>query len=402
MALIKSWVFFSCLWACSTSPKTYGPTYDAATNDAAPDVVSIDAATDVSADVEADAGTDASACSSTLALIAGSSTTLFTAAGSATSILTATAISGSLLDCGNNFGCANPVAMTRFGSGLLAVFASATGILDFTPYSASWAAPLAVGTASTIDGPSLAVIGTTTHLVYQGPDYKYYHGRYTTSWDAANDPVGGTGTNQSYGPRGPAAAAAGTTLVLVQGGSNSYLYDQDWTGSWAAASLQGGAAVQNTLPPSLTALSGGSSELLAAYLRSTDYKVMAVNRASGTWNTTPTLINTNAYSNDPVALGTLPGGKALLVYRGSDMTPYWTMWDGTSTWTTPAAVLGGSNPQIQSVPSIAAGVCGADALVAWAGTGGVTVVPFTAGVFGAPTSVLGTTGAKFVAIGTLP
>jgi hypothetical protein len=397
--------FFVALFAagCTSGPKTYGPVYDSSADVIEASVV--DAGADAKpADAAAEAESDATTCSSTVALIGGNATTLFAAAGSPSSSLSAAALTGSLYDCGNDVGCAQPVAIVRFGTGLLAAFATATtGALESSSYTTSWQTPVAIATAQSIDGPSLAVVGTTAHLLFQGPDYKYYHAQYATSWDGANDPVGGSGSNQSYGARGPSGAAASTTLVAVQAGSNSYLYDQTWSGSWAAAQQQGGAAIQNTLPPALVSLSGGASELLAGYLRNGDYKIMAVDRKAGTWTATPTLIDTNAYSNDPVTLVALPGGKALLVYRGSDKKPYWMTWDGVSTWTTAAPVLATSNPVLASVPSAAAGVCGADAFVAWAeSSGGVTVVPFTAGAFGSPMSVSGTSGAKFVAVATLP
>jgi len=143
------------------------------------------------------------------------------------------------------------------------------------------------------------------------------------------------------------------------------------------------------------------AKLLAAYLRLNDYKVMAVARTAGTWGT-PMQIDANAYSNDPVALGALPGGKAIVVFRGSDGKPYFSTWDGATTWTAPAPVVS-NDPAIASVPSIAPGVCGADALVAFAESGGgVAIAPFSGGAFGAPQPVAGTSGAKFVAIGTLP
>jgi hypothetical protein len=188
--------------------------------------------------------------------------------------------------------------------------------------------------------------------------------------------------------------------VIVQGGSDSYLYDQTWNVSWQAAHKQGSAGVQNTVSPAIVALSGGASDLLAAYLRNADYKVMAVARTAGTWTPSPMQIDVNAFTNDPVALAPLPGGKALLVFRGTDQKAYFSTWDGTSTWTAPAPV---TTAVVLSTPSIAPGVCGADAVVAWAESGGgVRWSTFTAGTFSSPQSLPGTNGAKFVAVATLP
>ena len=398
-------VVFGCLvlLACDSGPQTFGPVVDGGA-DAAPDAAPAeDAPSEATADDAPSDASDASACSSTLAVLGGNATTLFGAAGAPGSGLSAASLPGTLLDCGTASGCANPIAVARLASGLIAAFAASGGALESTLFSTSWADPAAVATASTIDGPSLATIGSVAHLLYQDASYKYFHAEYTGSaWDGANDPVGGSGSSQSFGARAPAVAAAATDLVAVQAGSDSYLYDQTWSGSWQAAHQQGSAAVQNTIPPSIVALSGGASELLAAYLRVTDYKVMAVARTSGTWGT-PMLIDTNAYSNDPLAVAALPGGKALIVFRGSDDKPYFTAWDGASTWTAPAAVLATGNPTVASTPSIAPGVCGADAIVAWAESGGgVRYASFAGGSFGAPQAVAGTSGAKFVAVGTLP
>jgi hypothetical protein len=389
------------LVSCSSTPTLYGPAYDAGGDGTVVDAAPGDAfVPDV---VAQDTGSDASGCTSQLTVLAGSSTALYSASGPALSALTAASLTGSLYDCGDNFGCANPIAIARFGTGLLAVFGASNGLLLSATFATSWQTPSALGTASTIDGPSLAIISATAHLLYQGSDFKYYHGQYTAgAWDGANDPVGGS-ASQSYGARAPAGAPSGTSLVAVQAGSDSYLYAQTWSGFWATAQQQGSAAVQNTVPPSIIALSGGSSDLLAAYLRNGDYKIMALNHTSGAWNTTPALVDPNAFSNDPITLVPLPSGKALLVFRGTDMAPYWSMWDGMSTWTTAAPVLTSGNPSVGSVPSASIGVCGVDAFVAWADSGGnVSVVPFTAGSFGTPSSVSGATGSKFVAIGTVP
>ncbi len=395
-------LFLLLISACSSPPQVYGPTYDGGSDAGADAPVVVDASPkDVAVQ---DVTTDAPSCASTLAFVGGNATSSFGAGGPAGSSILAAPLPGSVNDCGNDFGCANPVAIARFGSGLLAVIAESGGALESTPYQSSWADPAPVASAKTIDGPSLAPLSSTAHLVFQGADYKYYHAQYTQSaWDGATDPVGGSGSSQSYGARAPSAAAAGTDLVIVQAGSNSYLYDQTWNGPWQAAHQQSGAAVQNTIPPTIITLSGGASELLAAYLRVSDYKVMAVDRKGGTWNATPTLIDANAYSNDPIALAPLPGGKALLVFRGSDKKAYFSTWDGASTWTAPAPVVAQNAPLITSAPSAAAGVCGADAVVAWAESGGgVRYATFTGGVFSAPQSVGGTNGAKFVAVGTIP
>jgi len=384
------------LAACSSDPQIFGPSYDGgsdspAQNDGAKnDVVTTDVVT-------TDVASDAPSCTSQIAFIGGNGTSAFGAGGPPSNIVSAT-IPGTLLDV------PKPVAITRLGSGLLAVIAQADGTLVSSPYGTSWADPAPVASAKTIDSPALATISQTGHLVYQGADYKYYHAQYTQSaWDAATDPVGGSGSSQSFGAKAPAAASAGSDLVIVQGGSDSYLYDQTWNVSWQAAHKQGSAGIQNTISPAAISLMGGTSDLLAAYLRNADYKVMAVARSAGTWTSSPMQIDPNAFTNDPLALAPLPGGKALLVFRGTDQKPYFSTWDGASTWTAPAPVVTNANPSVLSAPSIAPGVCGADAIIAWAESGGgVRWSTFTSGTFSSPQSLAGTSGAKSVAVATLP
>ena len=382
--------------ACSSDPKIYGPSYDggadADASDAAQDkdVVTTDVVT-------TDVASDAPSCTSQIAFIGGNGTSAFGAGGPPGNIASAT-IPGTLLDC------PKPVSIARFKSGLLAAIAQADGTLVSSPYTTSWADPAPVASAKTIDSPALTAMSQTAHLVYQAADYKYYHAQYTQSaWDSATDPVGGSGSSQSFGARAPGAASAGSDLVIVQGGSDSYLYDQTWNVSWQAAHKQGSAGVQNTISPAIIALTGGASDLLAAYMRNADYKVMAVARTAGTWTSSPMQIDVNAYSNDPAVLAPLPNGKALLVFRGSDQKPYFSTWDGSTTWTAPAPVVTNANPIVLSVPSVAPGVCGADAIVAWAESGGgVKWATFSGGTFSSPQSLAGTSGAKFVAVATLP
>jgi hypothetical protein len=383
------------LAACSSDPKIYGPSYDGgsdalAQNDATADVAQNDV-------VASDVVTDAPSCTSQIAFIGGNGTSAFGAGGPLANIASAT-IPGTLLDC------PKPVSIARLGTGLLAAIAQADGTLVSTPYQTSWADPAPVASAKTIDSPALTATAQAAHLVYQGADYKYYHAQYTQSaWDSATDPVGGSGSSQSFGARAPGAAAAGSDVVIVQGGSDAYLYDQAWNGSWQSAHKQGSAGVQSTISPAVIGLTGGASDLLASYLRNADYKVMAVARSSGTWTSSPMQIDVNAYTNDPVALAPLPGGKALLVFRGTDQKPYFSTWDGATTWTAPAPVLTNANPIVLSTPSVAPGVCGADAVVAWAESGGgVRWSTFTGGTFSSPQSLAGTSGSTFVAVATLP
>jgi hypothetical protein len=240
-------------------------------------------------------------------------------------------------------------------------------------------------------------------------DYKFFHGQFSNSaWDMASDPVGGSGPSQSYGPRAPSAAGVMNALVVVQGGDNSILYDQTWNGSWQMASPHPSAAVQKTITPAVVALTGGNEDLLVVYARDVDYKLMSTSRSGGNWST-PTLVDANAFlsgsTNEPVALAPMASGRAVMVYRGADSKPYFSIYDPSKTpaWTAPAALVSGANPSVDSLPSVAAGVCGADAVAAYVESGvGVKVTQLSSGMWSSPESVPMSSSAKYVAVATRP
>ena len=370
--------------------------YDADVKDVTADAPVVEGGVDAASDASVDAPGDASSCVATTVLLAGNGSTLVGASAKGTAAFASAALTGSVTD---------RVSIVPFGTGFLGVARAGDGsILSSAFGGASWSAAAAVGAVVARDAPILAVTGTTAHLAYQqNVDYKYYHGTYTGSaWDAATDPVG-VGAQQAFGPRGPGFAAVGTTPVVLQAGSDNFLYDFDYTGTWSIGHQQASTSVEKTLPPTLIALTGGTAELLGVYMRLADFKIMSVTRAVGTW-TAPVLLDVNAFANDPVNVAPMSGGRALLAYRGSDGKGYYSVYDPTKNpvWTVPAAI-GGSAPLVESAPAIAPGVCGDDAVVAYAGTGGaVNVTRFAGGSFGAAATVTGTSGAKYVGIATRP
>ncbi len=393
------------LLACGDdTPQTYGPTYgkdsgqDGTVGDGGP---TSDVAVDAPADgALLDAPPDAPACGSTTVILGGNGSSLFGGGGGGSAALVTATLPGSVAD---------RIAVAPYGTGFVAALRATGGALESTVFTTSWADPAPIAARTARDAPALASIGAVVHLVYQsndadaGVDYKYFHGQYASdAWDSADDPVGGGGNSQSYGPRAPGAAAVGTDLVIAQAGDNSVLYDQTWSSTWQAAHGQNAAAIQKDIPPTIVALTGGSADLMIAYMRDGDYKIMSVTRSGGTWSA-PVLVNTTAYANDPVAVAPMAGGKAILVFRGTDMKPYFSLYDGQGAWSAPAAVVAQSSPTVASTPSVATGVCGDDAVIAYAANGGgVELVHLQGGAPLPPVQVSGTTGAQFVAVATRP
>lgn len=410
--------------ACSSASatQTHGPVVDASDDtvtdnppDASPDGGTHDAAREAGRkeaghDAKSDRSTadapsmdapkgDAASCKGTVALAGGTASVAFVATsvdGAAWGVTSLPTTSTQT----------NP-ALAPF-TGFVAVFtASTTDMLVFSAYaSSSWslaanaegstctAAPTAFGV------PALAAIGKTLHSVYLGTNNDFYHGTYTkTGWDCEDDPLT-FGGSPSFGPSAPAAASVGSSLVAAFDGSDTQVYTQSWTsGTWAAAEPISGTTV-GTTPPSLMALTGGSSDLLLVYANAADDKLYWTARSSGTWSL-PALTNMNAYSLQPVSIAPLAAGGAVLTFLGTDDNPYAMTFDPTAStpWTSPVAILTGGQP-LPSAPTVAAGVCGTDAVAAIVQPAGIELVTLSSGTWSSPTLVGGTASMGFVTIAT--
>ncbi len=351
---------------------------------------SVDAASD-SARADSAAPGDGSACSATIAVVGGSSTTAFgaTSYGAAWSVSSLTGTAAS-----------NP-ALAAVPGGFHAVFRAANNALQYSTFATVWSTPLPIGTAITIDLPSVALVGPDLHLVYRGTDSKFYHGTYASNaWDTASDPVSAGGV-QSFGPSAPSAASAAGDLVIAQDGSDGTLYDQSWSGSWQAASQHANALV-GTVAPSLVAGNGGTYDLFVVFVHQGDFKLYWSGRTGGAWSA-PALVDPNAYTSYPVALAALPSGRFVLVYEGSNQSPYFSLFDPASgAWSAPAGLVGAPLPVVLSPPAVAPGVCGADAVAIYSDGAGVEVVTLSAGTWTTPSPIGGTAGSTYAAVATSP
>ena len=176
-------------------------------------------------------------------------------------------------------------------------------------------------------------------------------------------PIGG-GAAQSFGSSPAAVAAIGSDTLVAFVGSDGDLYDQTRTGgAWGAASSH---TLGNTLAlmPALIAPTSGPS-LMIAYVRSTDAKILFTTRTGSSW-TTPSLIDANSFTADPVALTALPNGEALLAFRGLDNAIYFSRYTPAgSPVSSPPAPFAVPNVTSPSRPALAAGVGGVDAEMAF-------------------------------------
>jgi hypothetical protein len=345
-----------------------------------------------------------STCPSTMAILAAGGSSVAQAVFGHGQWSSASTVSG---------GASAAPSLVALQGGYLGAFAGAGTAgnlpLTWTAYTGSWSPPAQVAAALAQGVPALAVTATSAHVVYWGSDSKFYHGTYTGSWDAANDPLKPSGGTQSFGPSAPAATAVGSALVETQSGQDGVVYEQGWNGSWQAASAVAGSAVVSSLSPAVAAMNGGTADVMVVFVHAGDagsyYLQYATRTAStGGWSTPADVYATGgnvAYAGTTPALCALPGGKALLAWQGSTTSyPYVSTYDPAGGWTAP---IPASSDALVSPPSVAPGVCGADAVMAYVKTGGgVQVVTSSGGSWGTPVAISGASGMQWAAIASSP
>ena len=207
--------------------------------------------------------------------------------------------------------------------------------------------------------PSIAASGTRADVVFLGDNNKHYYAAHVATWSPTADPVGGA-VAQSFGSSPAAVAAIGSDTIVAFVGSNGDLYDQTRTGGvWGVASAHNLGNTLSLMPAIITPTTGPS--LMIVYVRSTDAKILFTTRTGNVW-TAPALIDANSFSSDPVALTALPGGEAVVAFRGLDQGIYSSRYTpgGNPLWSPPAP-FAMPNVTTPSRPALAAGVGGVDA-----------------------------------------
>jgi hypothetical protein len=270
--------------------------------------------------------------------------------------------------------------------------------------AASEAGEAGEATAPCTSTMALLAAGTSsTAVAIYGTDDEFYHGTYSSSWNAANDAVG---SPQSFGPSGPSATGIGSDVLVAQSGQDGTLYDQTWSGTWGAASSHTGTLVEPSISPAVVALTGTGPDAMIVFVSAADagsYYLQYTVRTSGSWSAPAYVFDQTghvAYTSTTPSLAALPGGGAILAWWGSSPAYAYESTYGASGWTSPIAV---SADTIQSPPSVAAGVCGSDAVAAYVTTAGtVSVATLTGGTWTTPIPIADASGMQTVAIATTP
>ena len=293
------------------------------------------------------------------------------------------------------------LVMTDATSAVGIIRSTTNAELRATLWSAgSWSLPAVIGAGvSTRAAPPIAHgTGPLAGVAFQGNDFKHYFAAHVASWSPTAEAVGGM-VNQSFGPSPAAIAASGSDMIVAFAGNNHDLFDQDRSGGvWGAAHAHGlGDAL--LLSPALVIPTAGADRMVV-YVRQNDAKIVYTTRAANVWSV-PALIDANALTNDPVALIALPSGGALLAYRGQNQGLYFSRYTpgAVPAWSLPAAVAGAIT--IPSPPSLAAGVGGVDAEIAYVTGGAAKHARLTGMSWSAPVTV-GGAGLTHVAIASSP
>jgi hypothetical protein len=371
----------------------------------APDVVTILA----DSSVDARAPSDASTCTGTMAVVATSGTQLLASTWNASNGWAAPTTTTQQSDNGG-------IAMASDSRGFYAVFESGQALRVLEFQSGNWL-PLQTpqGASMLLPSPFIVATGTALHAFVRGTDDGFRDFLQDSTADA-----GTTWATPSTNPGNPSelpmsndaitgALIGGVPYALLVGANltGSGVFTQMFADSWQTpAFLNVGSSA---VPPELVPLDGVGSdndELLVFTPSDTTLTTSYLlhNKFNGGWPSQGTVISPLVDAVSPISLAPIAGGNAVLSYidqSDGGMTPTIIFFNGTS-WGSPIPITIDGQPLAASSALVAAqGVCGADAVLAYAelGTGVITLNVNTTGTtFASPAIVQGTTSATATGI----
>ncbi len=261
--------------------------------------------------------------------------------------------------------------------------------------AAGWSTLANIGAGITTQGAPTLAGGSVVHGAFHGMDFKYYY----LAWQGtAISPVAEqVGVVQSAGPARPSIAALGAdaTLAFAADTTNVLSAQDRLAGVWASSTSVTGV-IDFAVPPTLVALTTGP-ELMVVWMESTQIKFAT--RTTSTWSAPADI--TNGFTSDPVALAALPGGDAVLAFRGTDGKAYTALYTA-GVWSSPTA-LATPNVSIVGSPALAPGIGAVTAEIAYVAAADTAVyhARLTGGVWSVPVLV-GGSGQTGVALASKP
>jgi hypothetical protein len=294
-------------------------------------------------------------------------------------------------------------SLVAFGSGFVGLTRGPSDALQSVTYGASWSAATAVGALTTIGSPALTVLGANAHAVYLSgaPDTnKFFRIENTgASWSTTGDPVTSAGDPQSFGPTPGTLAAAGADLVFAQDGSNEGLYQQTRSsGAWSKAQpIIGAGTFATGAPPALVAVDG-KLDLVLLYADNTVNHVIGFatrDAATKKWSNAA-VTQATAQTGEQMSVARISPTLLLVTFRGNNARPYTmtgTLGASSITWSLPVPLLADTST-VDSVPAVAKGVCGDDAVAVFAAGGQIKATRYRSNAWTVPTTVSGASGTR--------
>ena len=306
-------------------------------------------------------------------------------------------------------GMRSAATVVPVGASLVATYEGAYAAILWTKLAAgAWSAPFSVGSATTSGPPAAAAFAGGVRLLYLGQDGTYHMGAYGASgWDDATAVAEPTGGITIPGKSPPAAAAISTSVVMTMTGDDGTLGRTTYSSNaWSVLGKFTSANAAEAQPSMVALDQGGAKDLLLVYTGS-DVLLHFVTRDSAThvWGT-PMVVDSAAATAganpSETSLAAMSGGKAMLVWRGTNNAGYYAVWDPTTGFAPPKELVSGS-PELASAPAITRGACGSDVTVVYAKkSGGVELLRYADGAWSGPFTVGGVTTATWVGVGEMP
>jgi hypothetical protein len=271
---------------------------------------------------------------------------------------------------------------------------------------ATWAPGTTTGTWSPFAGiaagvtarevPAITGSGSTAFATFQGTDFNLYFAAYTGgAWSPTAEAVGVGGVPT---PAGIATVVGSNPSVAYFSNANQATSDTR-VGTWQTPVTVDSQTADESFvaTPSIVTTSGGTAELLMAFIRQSDGAILYATRTAGVWSlATPVggAYAPAASSFGPVervALAALPAGGAILGWRDSTTSgAFSSLYNGTA-WSAPTP-FSTPNVTLSAAPALAHGVAGATAEIAFVESDGIAYsARLVLGAWTGPVAVGGTT-----------
>lgn len=269
----------------------------------------------------------------------------------------------------------------------------------------TWSPPVTVDPVTTTRPTAAASYAGGERLLYLDATGNLQNVKYDASgWTNASQPSAeATPTKKSE--LSATAPSDGTVLVAYTTDAGAVVTRSlSSAGNWlvpktivASGAFSGPAAV--------TAIEGSATEdALVVYVDDATAVLRAVARQTASKNWGSPMMVDNAALALEYQVAPLPGGKAMLVYLGSNDAPYVSVYTPGSGFAAPVEMFPGKNPPLAAAPTLTKGRCGSDVTAAYLdkGTGLVRIAQFTNGKWTGPYDVQGIPAATYVGVGETP